>query len=247
MISLTGKKALITGAGRGIGREIALTLAKAGADIGVCDIDLTAAEQTAADIAALGRVSLALKADVAHADDVTATIAAFVAKFGQIDVLVNNAGITRDSLIMRMKEADWDLVLSINLKSAFLFCKEVVRPMLKTNGGKIINIASIVGVVGNAGQVNYSASKAGMIGLTKSLAREVASRGLTVNAIAPGFIQTAMTDKIPEAERSKLATAIPMQKMGQPADVANAVLFLASPLADYVTGQVLHVDGGFAI
>lgn len=247
MIDLSSKKALVTGSGRGIGREIALKLAKAGADVAISDIDLETAKQTAGEIEAMGRRSLAVAADVSKADDVKKMIAAVVEGFSGIDILVNNAGITRDGLIMRMKEEDWDAVLNINLKSAFLCCREVVRPMMKARSGKIINIASVVGLMGNAGQANYSASKAGMIGLTKTLAKEFAARSINVNAIAPGFIKTAMTDKLTDSEKEKLSSHIPMQKLGSPDDVANSVLFLSSSLSDYITGQVLTVDGGLVM
>ncbi|HUI92979.1 MAG TPA: 3-oxoacyl-[acyl-carrier-protein] reductase [Chitinivibrionales bacterium] len=247
MIQLSGKNALVTGAGRGIGREIALTLAKAGANVGVCDVDLATAQSTAAEVQALGVKSLALRCDVSKAADIAETVAAFCGQFPAIDILVNNAGITRDGLIVRMKEEDWDLVLSINLKSAFLCCKEVSRLMMKARSGKIVNIASVVGLMGNAGQANYSASKAGLIGLTKTLAKEFAGRNIQVNAVAPGFIQTAMTDKLSPADKDKLASLIPMQRLGAPADVANAVLFLSSTLSDYITGQVITVDGGLVM
>jgi len=247
VIDCSGKNALVTGAGRGIGREIALKLAQAGANIAVCDVDLATAQSSASEIEKLGRKSLALKADVSKASDISEMVTAFLRTFTSIDILINNAGITRDGLIMRMKEEDWDLVLDINLKSAFLCCKEASRHMMKARSGKIVNIASVVGIMGNAGQVNYSASKAGLIGLTKTLAREFASRNIQVNAVAPGFIQTAMTDKLSAAEKEKLSAGIPSQKLGLPIDVANAVLFLASPLADYITGQVLAVDGGLAM
>lgn len=241
---LTSKKALVTGGGRGIGREIALRLAQAGCDVAVSDIDLETAKATAADIETLGRKSLALKADASSAEEVEAMFKAMVETFQTVDILVNNAGITRDGLIMRMKELDWDLVLKVNLKSAFLCCREVSRTMMKARSGKIINIASVVGLYGNAGQVNYSASKAGLIGLTQTLAKEFASRGVTVNAIAPGFIRTAMTDKLSEADKAKITDNIGLRRMGEAVDVANAVVFLASSLADYITGQVVVVDGG---
>lgn len=247
MINLNTKSALITGGGRGIGKEIALTLANAGCDIAISDIDLETAQMTASEIEKLGRKSLALKADVSNASDVEELFRSFLESFGKIDILVNNAGITRDGLLVRMKEADWDQVLSVNLKSAFLCCKEAARPMMKARCGKIINIASVVGLMGNAGQANYSASKAGLIGLTKTLAREFASRAINVNAVAPGFIRTAMTDKLTDSEKEKLSSSIPMQKLGLPADVANAVLFLGSSLADYITGQVITVDGGLVM
>jgi 3-oxoacyl-[acyl-carrier protein] reductase len=247
VIQLSGKNALVTGAGRGIGREIALTLARAGANIGVCDVDLATAQSTAAEAQASGRQALALRCDVSKAADIAETVAAFCAQFPAIDILVNNAGITRDGLLVRMKEEDWDLVFAINLKSAFLCCKEVSRLMMKARSGKIVNIASVVGLMGNAGQANYSASKAGLIGLTKTLAKEFAGRNIQVNAVAPGFIQTAMTDKLSPAEREKLASRIPMQRLGTPFDVANAVLFLSSSLSDYITGQVIIVDGGLVM
>ena len=247
MIDCKGKNALVTGAGRGIGREIALRLAQAGANVAVCDVDLSSAQNTAMEIESLGQKALALQADVSKANAVADMFAAFFQAFPILDILVNNAGITRDGLIMRMKEEDWDLVIDINLKSAFLCCKEASRHMMKARCGKIVNVASVVGIIGNAGQVNYSASKAGLIGLTKSLAKEFATRNIQVNAVAPGFIQTAMTEKLSAVEKEKLAANIPVQKLGVPLDVANAVLFLSSPLSDYITGQVLAVDGGLAM
>ena len=247
MIQLSGKNVLVTGGGRGIGKEIAMVLAKAGANVAICDIDLATAEATAKELALCGVQSMALRADVSKADDVAKMFTDFIAKFPTIDILVNNAGITRDGLLIRMKEEDWDLVLAINLKSAFLCCKEAARLMMKARTGRIVNIASVVGLMGNAGQANYSASKAGLIGLTKTLAREFASRNINVNAVAPGFIQTAMTDKLTDAEKEKLASNIPMQKLGSPLDVAKAVLFLSSSLSDYITGQVVTVDGGLVM
>ncbi len=243
-MSLNGKIALVTGAAQGIGRDIALALATDGADVAICDVNLEAAQKTAADIEALGRKSLALKANVAASADVIAMVDQVVEKFGRIDILVNNAGITRDGLILRMKDEDWDLVLSINLKGAFLCAKAALKHMAKQRGGTIINIASIVGAMGNAGQANYVASKAGLIGLTKTIAREYANRGITANAVAPGFIETAMTQALSENVRTELAKQIPMGKLGTPADVANAVRFLASPWASYISGQVIHVNGG---
>ena len=243
-MSLNGKIALVTGAAQGIGRDIALALATDGADVAICDVNLDAAQKTAGDIEAKGRKSLALKANVAASTDVTAMIDQVVEKFGKIDILVNNAGITRDGLILRMKDEDWDLVLSINLKGSFLCTKAALKYMSKQRGGTIINIASIVGAMGNAGQANYVASKAGLIGLTKTIAREYANRGITANAVAPGFIDTAMTQALSENVRQELAKQIPMGKLGTPEDVANAVRFLASPWASYITGQVIHVNGG---
>lgn len=247
MINLANKNALVTGGGRGIGREIALTLAQAGANVAISDIDLATARNTAAEIESLGKKSLAIAGDVSKSADVEAMFQSFMSTFEKIDILVNNAGITRDGLLIRMKDEDWDAVLNVNLKSAFLCCREAAKVMMKARSGKIINIASVVGVIGNAGQANYSASKAGLIGLTKTLAREFASRSISVNAVAPGFIKTAMTDKLSEADKAKLTTQIPMQKLGMPQDVANTVLFLSSSLADYMTGQVLSVDGGMAM
>jgi 3-oxoacyl-[acyl-carrier protein] reductase len=244
LMSLNGKIALVTGAAQGIGRDIALALAADGADVAICDVNLDAAQKTAADIEALGCKSLAIKANVAASAEVTAMIDEVVGKLGRIDILVNNAGITRDGLILRMKDEDWDLVLGINLKGSFLCAKAALRHMSKQRGGTIINIASIVGAMGNAGQANYVASKAGLIGLTKTIAREYANRGITANAVAPGFIDTAMTRALSENVRAELAKQIPMGKLGAPEDVANAVRFLASPWASYITGQVIHVNGG---
>jgi len=246
-LGCASKKALVTGGGRGIGREIALRLAAAGCDVAVSDIDLGAVETVAAEIKTVGRKSLAIKADVSAAADVAAMFEAYLTSFQKIDILVNNAGITRDMLLMRMKETDWDLVLGVNLKSAFLCCREAARPMLRASTGKIINIASVVGINGNPGQVNYSASKAGLIGLTKTLAKEFGSRGVTVNAVAPGFIRTAMTDKLSEADKAKYTENVSLGRMGTPLDVANAVLFLASSMADYITGHVVVVDGGLVM
>lgn len=247
MIDLKGQTALITGGARGIGQEISLKLARAGADIAVCDLRKEDAAQTLELVQALGRKAYAFSADVSKSDSVENLFKEVATVFPVLDILVNNAGITRDTLLMRMKDEDWDLVLNINLKGSFYCMREAVRPMMKARKGKIINIASVVGLMGNAGQANYSASKAGLIGLTKTVAREMASRNVCVNAVAPGFIKTAMTDKLTDADKAKLTTNIPMQKLGMPEDVANAVLFLASPLADYITGQVLTVDGGLVM
>jgi 3-oxoacyl-[acyl-carrier protein] reductase len=243
-MSLSGKTALVTGAAQGIGRDIALGLAADGADLAICDVNLEAAQKTAADIQAKGRKTVALKANVASSADVTAMIDQVAEKFGKIDILVNNAGITRDGLIIRMKEEDWDLVLSINLKGAFNCTKAALKYMTKQRTGTIINIASIVGAMGNAGQANYVASKAGLIGLTKTIAREYANRNITANAVAPGFIDTAMTQALSENVRAELTKQIPIGRLGTSEDVANAVRFLASPSAAYITGQVIHVNGG---
>jgi 3-oxoacyl-[acyl-carrier protein] reductase len=210
-------------------------------------MDLSTAQATATEIRAMGPKALALQADVSKPPEVQTLFALFFQAFPTVDILVNNAGITRDGLIMRMKEEEWDIVLDVNLKSAFLCCKEASRHMVKSHCGKIINIASVVGISGNASQANYSASKAGLIGLTKTLAKEFATRNIQVNAVAPGFIQTAMTEKLSPEAKEKLASTIPLQRLGLPGDVANAVVFLASPMADYITGHVLAVDGGLVM
>jgi 3-oxoacyl-[acyl-carrier protein] reductase len=247
VIDLSSKNALVTGGGRGIGREIALRLAQAGCNVAVSDIDAETAGTTAKEIEALGVRSRAIQANVAEADGVAAMFRQFSEALGTIDILVNNAGITRDALLIRMKEENWDQVLQVNLKSAFLCCKEAAKVMMKARCGKIINIASVVGLTGNFGQANYSASKAGLIGLTKTVAKELAARNVCANAVAPGFIRTAMTDKLSDVDKEKITRDIPMQKLGVAADVANAVLFLSSTLSDYITGQVLTVDGGLVM
>ena len=244
---LNGQVALVTGAGRGIGRAIALALAKNGADIVISDIMKESVDEAVKEVEALGRKALGILGDVSKFADCEAMVIAGKDAFGKIDILVNNAGITRDNIIMRMSEEDWDAVIAVNLKSVFNCCKAVCRLMMKQKGGRIINISSVVGLMGNAGQANYSASKAGIIGLTKTLAKEFASRGILVNAIAPGFIRTKMTDFLNDEQRAALMKLIPLEKMGEPEDVANAVLFLASPLSSYITGQVIPVDGGMAI
>ncbi|MBN1900440.1 3-oxoacyl-[acyl-carrier-protein] reductase [Candidatus Sumerlaeota bacterium] len=244
---LSGKVALVTGAGRGIGRAIALSLARQGADVIVSDIMAKTAEAVADEIGVMGKKYLATVCDVSRYEDCQNLIDAGSKAFGKIDILVNNAGITRDNLVMRMSEDEWDSVLAVNLKSVFNCCKAVSRIMLKQKGGRIVNIASVVGVIGNPGQANYSASKAGVIGLTKTLAKEFASRSITVNAVAPGFIKTAMTDVLKDEAKQALLKMIPLGRMGEPEDIANAVIFLASPFASYITGQVLLVDGGMAM
>ncbi len=243
-MQLEGKRALITGAAQGIGKSIALLLAKEGADVAISDINLELARETAAEVESLGRKAIAVQGNVADGTSVDDMMAKTVEGLGGIDILVNNAGITRDTLILRMKEEDWDAVLNVNLKGTFNCTKAAVRHMAKQRSGKIINIASIVGLMGNVGQANYSASKAGVIGLTKTTAREVAARGVNVNAVAPGFIATAMTDAIPEKAKDELTAQIPMGKLGSVEDVAQAVLFLAAPASDYITGQVISVNGG---
>ena len=244
IMSFAGRVALITGAGRGIGKEVALKFAAEGADVAVADLALEVAEEVAAEIEALGVKSLALKVDVSNPEDALKMIKDTVAGLGKLDVLVNNAGITKDKLMLRMDESDWDSVLSVNLKGAFNCTKAAVRVMAKARYGRVVNIASIVGQIGNAGQANYSASKAGLIGLTKTTAREFASRSITCNAVAPGFIDTAMTQAMPEKSRAELTTQIPLARLGSSDDVAEGVLFLASDKASYITGHVLSINGG---
>jgi len=243
-MELLGKVALVTGGAQGIGKAIALILARNGADVAVWDINLEKAQETANEIEALGKRSIAMKVNVADFKEVERTVEAVVEQWGQIDILVNNAGITRDRLILRMTEEDWDVVLNVNLKGTFNCTKAVIRHMSKHRSGKIVSIASVTGEMGNPGQANYGASKAGVIGFTKTIAREFAARGINVNAIAPGFIQTAMTDAIPEKAKEELKRMIPMERLGQPEDVAEAVLFLVSERSSYITGQVLNVNGG---
>lgn len=238
------KVAIITGGGQGIGRAIVLDLAEIGVDVVAADINLEAAEAAAAEAAAAGISALATEVNVADADSVEAMVAKTMEKYGRIDFLVNNAGITRDALMMRMGDDAWKAVIDINLTGTYLCSKAVIRTMMKQRSGRIVNISSVVGAMGNAGQTNYAASKAGVIGMTKSLAREVAARGINVNAVAPGFIQTAMTDTLPEKARDELVSLIPNGRLGLPEDVSAAVKFLLSEDASYITGQVLHVNGG---
>lgn len=244
---LEGKKAVVTGAGRGIGRSIALALAAAGADVAVLDMDESGAGETAGLIEQTGRKSLARAVNVAVFAEVQGGINKILDLWGSIDIVVNNAGITRDNLLIRMNEEDWDSVIGVNLKGSFNLSKAVARSMMKQRTGCIVNIASIIGMMGNAGQANYAASKGGLIALTKSLAKEMAPRGIRVNAVAPGFIATEMTDKIPEKIRDEMVKAIPLGRMGAPDDVAAVVSFLVSPAAAYITGQVIVVDGGMHI
>jgi len=243
--SLEGKKALVTGASRGIGRATAIALAEAGADVAINYAgSAQAASETAAAVEALGRKALLVQADVGKLDAFEQMVAQVLEAFGSLDILVNNAGITRDNLMMRMKEEDFDQVIETNLKGVFNGIKAVTRPMMKQRSGRIINISSVVGAIGNAGQANYAAAKAGVIGLTKSAARELAARGITVNCVAPGFIETDMTDKLPEDIKNQMFGQIPLARFGQAAEVASVVRFLASDAASYMTGQTIHVDGG---
>lgn len=247
-MTLAGKVALVTGGSRGIGRAVALKLAENGADVAINYAGNTAAaEEVKAAIEKLGRRAMLVQGSVADTDGVQALVNQVVKELGRLDILINNAGITRDGLLMRMKEADWDAVLETNLKGVFNCSKAVMRTMMKQKSGRIVNMASVVGEMGNAGQANYAAAKAGVIGFTKSLAKEVASRGITVNAVAPGFIATDMTKVLTDDQKAEMAKSIPLGRAGQPEDVANAVLFLVSDEAAYITGQVLNVDGGMVM
>jgi 3-oxoacyl-[acyl-carrier protein] reductase len=239
-----GATALVTGASQGIGETIALDLAKEGLLVCLVDVQREKLEAVAARIAAQGGRASVRAADVSRFDQAAEVVAGVVQEHGRLDYLVNNAGIARDNLLMRMREEEWDAVLAVNLKGVFNFCRAAVRPMVSQSFGRIVNISSVVGVMGNAGQANYSASKAGVIGLTKSLAREVAGRNITVNCVAPGYIQTAMTEGLPEAVKKAFLEMIPMKRMGTPEDVARAVKFLLSEQAAYITGQIIHVNGG---
>lgn len=239
--------AVVTGAGRGIGRAIALKFAAEGADVACVSRSRENSEKVAAEIRALGRKAWAHAVDVVDADAVNTAVGKILTECGKVDILVNNAGVTRDTLLMRMSDADWDTVLNTNLKGAFLMTKAFSRALIKQRSGRIINVTSVIGLIGNAGQSNYAASKAGLIGFTKSVARELASRGITVNAIAPGFIETDMTAGLKAELRAEVLKGIPLGTFGQPDDIANAAVFLASAAARYVTGQVLAVDGGMVM
>jgi len=241
---LTGQVGLVTGAARGLGRAISLALANAGADVALGLRDVSTGTDLVREIEAMGRRALPLQMDMTRMDQIVRAIDEAVGHIGRIDILVNNAGITRDGLLLRMKEEDWNLVLDVNLKGTFHGTKAVLPVLMKQRGGAIVNIASVVGVMGNAGQANYAASKAAVIGLTKAVAREYASRGVTVNAVAPGFIDTAMTHGLAGEAREALLKQIPLGRLGTPDDVAQAVRFLVSPAAAYITGHVLHVNGG---
>ncbi len=247
-MKLEGKKALVTGASRGIGRAIALALAAEGADVAVNYAGSeAAAKEVAAEIEALGRKAVVIQADISSNAAAAAMIDQAVKEFGRLDILVNNAGITRDGLLMRMKEADWDAVLTTNLKGVFNCTKAVVKYMMKQKSGSIVSISSVVGLTGNAGQANYAAAKAGVIGFTKAVAKEVAARGINVNAVAPGFIKTDMTAALPDKVVEGMLANIPLNKLGEPSDIARAVVFLVSDDAKYITGQTLHVDGGMVM
>jgi 3-oxoacyl-[acyl-carrier protein] reductase len=245
---LEGKSAIVTGGTRGIGYAIVLRLAREGADVAFTYVSSDErANQIADEVRALGRKALAIKADAVKTEDAQKVVEETIAAFGKIDILVNNAGITRDTLLMRMSEQDWDAVLDTNLKGVFLLTKAVIRPMMSARKGRIVSISSVVGIVGNPGQANYCASKAGVIGFTKSVAKEVASRGITVNVIAPGYIGTDMTDKLNDVQKQAIIDLVPLKRVGNIEDVASAVIFLASEESGYITGHVLNVDGGMAM
>ncbi|MBM7623823.1 3-oxoacyl-[acyl-carrier-protein] reductase [Sporohalobacter salinus] len=249
-MELADKVAVVTGSSRGIGRAIALALAKKGASIAVnypVEAEKEDAQEVVEEIEDLGQKAIKVEADVTELEEVKEMMKQVKGEFGSIDILVNNAGITNDNLLLRMKEEEWDSVIDVNLKGVFNCTKAVTKIMMKQRSGKIINIASVVGLMGNAGQANYSASKAGVIGFTKSTAKELSSRGITVNAIAPGFIQSKMTDELSEEVKEKMLEAIPLDEFGKPEDVANAASFLATKEADYITGQVINVDGGMVM
>ncbi|WP_026475969.1 3-oxoacyl-[acyl-carrier-protein] reductase [Alkaliphilus transvaalensis] len=247
-MNLSGKNALVTGGSRGIGRSIALALAGAGANVVInYTSNATAAEAVVKEIEALGVKGLAVKGNISNGDEVNEMINQIEEVFPQIDILINNAGITKDNLIIRMKEEEWDAVMDVNLKGTFLATKAVARKMIKQKHGKIINISSVVGVMGNPGQANYCASKAGVIGFTKALAKELAGKGINVNAIAPGFIDTDMTAVLSDNVKDQMLSHIPLKRYGKPEDIANLILFLSSDLSNYITGQVIHVDGGMVM
>jgi 3-oxoacyl-[acyl-carrier protein] reductase len=244
---LDGKVALVTGAARGIGRAIAEELARQGADLSLGDLKEEWLSETADAVKALGRRTACSSVNVTESAGVEATVAHTIKTLGKVDILVNNAGITKDTFLVRMSDEDWDAVIGVNLRGTFLFSRAVAKPMMKQKGGAIVNIASVIGLIGNAGQCNYAASKAGVIALTKSAAKELASRNIRVNAVAPGFIETKMTEVLPEDIRNKMLEQIPLKRFGSPADVAKVVLFLASDASSYITGQVVTVSGGMVM
>ena len=244
---LKDKVALITGGARGIGQAIAMAFAKEGADIAVADVNLETAQETVSEIELLGRKALALKMDVTSYEKVEEGVNKILDKMGKVDILVNNAGITKDNLLLRMSQSEWDAVINVNLKGTFNCIRAVSRPMVKQRSGRIISIASIIGLMGNPGQANYAASKAGIIALTKTVAKELASRNINANAVAPGFIQTEMTAKLPEDIKKRMLEAIPLAKLGTPGDVANLCVFLASDESSYITGQTITIDGGMVM
>jgi 3-oxoacyl-[acyl-carrier protein] reductase len=244
---LEGKVALITGGARGIGKEIAILFARNGSNIAICDVNLEEAEKTIKEIEGLGREGIAFKVDVTNSSQVQDMVDKILDKFNKVDILINNAGITKDNLLLRMSEEEWDKVIAVNLKGTFVCTKFISKVMLKQRFGKIVNLASIIGIMGNAGQANYAASKAGIIGLTKSVAKELSSRNICVNAIAPGFIMTDMTAKLPEEVQKKMLSVIPLGRFGEAKDVADLALFLSSESSSYITGQVIQVDGGMVM
>ena len=247
MFELDQKTALVTGAARGLGQAIAVKLAEAGADLALCDLNAEWVQETAEKVKALGRRAECYGVNVANAESVAEGVKAVEKDFGKIDILVNNAGITKDGLLMRMSEADWDAVLDVNLKGAFLCTKAVMRGMMKQRSGTIVNIASVIGLMGNAGQANYAASKGGLIAFSKTVAKELASRNVRCNAVAPGFIRTAMTDALDEGVQNRMKELIPLGRFGEPEDVADVVLFLAGDASSYVTGQVISTCGGMVM
>ena len=246
-MELADKIAVVTGSARGIGKTIAHVLAEAGAHIVISDLNVEAGKETVDEIKATGREAIWVEADVSKSDQANQLIDQTLEKFGRLDILVNNADITRDNLLMRMSEDEWDSVIAVNLKGSYNCIRAATKIFMKQRSGRIVNIASVVGQMGNAGQANYASSKAGVIGLTKSVAKELASRNILVNAVAPGFIETAMTEKLPEKARETLIQLIPLAKLGQPEDVARVVLFLCSNRSSYITGQVINVDGGMVM